>query len=234
MRALLVFPFALSLALSLAFTASCLRQTEFQCTTDTQCGPNGTCQSVSASVGYCSFPDSECGQRFGASAGQYANQCVGMQPGGDSSVTIDGRMIDAPPAARCPANFMALPNDATNPHRYRKLAANANWDTQRQACLALSANAFLAVPNDATELTGLFMLAGNVPFWVGIDDRAVEGMYIQSTGGAATFLPWAAGQPDNAGGGGGEDCVLATGTTISDESCTGGGASQPGVCECVP
>jgi Lectin C-type domain len=233
MRALLLFPFALSLALN----TSCLRQTEFQCTADAQCGPTGSCQSVGASVGYCSFPDSECGLRFGESAGPYANQCVGMQPGKDDGGVTDGRpmpMIDAPPPAVCPANFVALPNDATNPNRYRKVpTANANWDTQRQACVGLSAKAFLAVPNDATELTGLFMLAGNAPFWVGIDDQATEGAYIQVTGGAAPFLPWATGQPDNAGGGQGEDCVLATGTTISDEKC-GGGSSYAAVCECVP
>jgi hypothetical protein len=147
---------------------------------------------------------------------------------------IDGRMIDGPPAAVCPADFMALPNDAANPHRYKRLPSNANWDTQRVACSALSARAFLAVPNDATELAGLSMLAGNVPFWVGIDDRVTDGAYVQASGGAATFLPWAAGQPDDAGGGGGEDCVRGTGTTLSDEPCTGGGSNYPAACECVP
>ena len=230
MRALLLLPFTLPLALN----ASCLRQTEFNCATNAQCGPSGTCQLVGASVGYCSFPDSECGQRFGESAGPYANQCVGMQGGGDSGITIDGRMIDGPPAAVCPADFVALPNDATNPHRYKKLPNNGNWDTQRQACIALSAKAFLGVPNDPIELTGLFMLANNMPFWVGIDDRTTEGAYVQVNGGTATFLPWAAGQPDNGGGGQGSDCVLGTGTTISDEGCTGGGSSYPAVCECGP
>ena len=39
---------------------------------------------------------------------------------------------------------------------------------------------------------------------------------------------------DRGGTGGGEDCVRGTGTTLSDEPCTGGGSTYPAVCECVP
>jgi hypothetical protein len=206
-------------ALACSLGAGCLRQTEFRCTTNEQCNPGGTCQSVGA-VGYCSFPDAECGQRFGDLAGPYANQCVGE---GDAGI-----------GGACPVEYTALPNDAANPHRYRRAPQSLSWDAQRAFCAQTSPQAYLAVPDNATELAGLFMVAGNTPFWVGIDDRATEGTYLQAAGGPATFLPWALGQPNNAGGGEGQDCVRATGTTISDDACTGTGASAPAACECVP
>jgi hypothetical protein len=220
--ALLLLPFSLGLSLG----AACLRQTEYHCTSNNQCGAGGTCQVV-GSVGYCAFADSECGQRFGDSAGPYANKCVGEQ-GGDAG-------IDTPPAATCPVEYMALPNDAANPHRYRRAPQNLNWDAQRAFCTSTSPKAYLAVPDSVVELTGLYMLAGNTSFWVGIDDRTTEGMFVLASGGPApATLPWANGQPDNAGGGGGQDCVAGTATTISDEDCTGGNANRPAVCECVP
>jgi hypothetical protein len=227
MRALLLIPFTLPLALN----ASCLRQTEFNCTTNAQCGPSGTCQLVGAAVGYCSFPDSECGQRFGESAGPYANQCVGTQGGGDGGVTIDGRMIDGPPASGCPAGFNALPSAPANTHRYMKVPQNKNWNDQAAFCTQASpTSAYLAVPNDAEELAALFTLAGGTdPFWVGISDTAMEGIYVMLRGGTATFLPWAMNQPT----GDAEDCVAATGTNFSDEKC-GGGTTRPAICECEP
>jgi hypothetical protein len=227
MRALLLLPFTLPLALN----ASCLRQTEFNCATNAQCGPSGTCQLVGASVGYCSFPDSECGQRFGESAGPYANQCVGMQGGGDGSITIDARMIDGAPVSGCPASYTALPNAPTNTHRYMRVPQDKNWNEQVAFCMQTSpATAYLAIPNDAEELTALFTLAGNAPFWIGISDTATEGTFVTVRGATATFLPFAV-PPD---GGTTENCVAATGTNFSDEKCTGGGSNRPAVCECEP
>jgi len=110
-------------------------------------------------------------------------------------------------------------------------ATSANWATQLAACSALSARAYLAVPNDATELMGIATVAAAAIFWVGIDDRVTEGQYVQASGGLATFLPWATGQPD---GGTQENCVGATSTTISDELCSGATSSRPAVCECAP
>lgn len=222
------------LLISLVSSAACLRQTEFRCATNDQCGPNGTCETV----GYCSFPDSECGRRFGDSAGTYANKCVGGTPGGDGSVIIDSAppIIDGP-AATCPANFADLPGAPAGGHKYRKVPTDGNWDTQRMACVQLSAKAYLAVPDDAAELMGLAMVSGGAtPFWVGLDDKATEGTFIKVLGGVATFLPWAttpAQQPD---GGTGENCVTGIALTISDERCSGGGGAsvRPAVCECEP
>ncbi len=208
----------------------CLPRTEFRCMTNDQCNPGGTCQPV----GYCSFVDSACesGQRFGELAGPVAGQCVGEQGGGDGG--IDGPPGDGP-AAGCPADYMPLAGGPAG-HIYKKAPQNLNWTGQFDFCRGTSARAYLAVPNDVTELMNLHALAAGT-FWVGINDRVVETVYVEpETGGTATFLPWAAGEPDNGGGGGsgGEDCVAATATTISDEACAGGGSNRPAVCECNP
>lgn len=212
--------------LPLTLCAACLRQTEFRCATSDQCGPGGTCEAV----GYCSFPGAEC-QRFGESAGPYANQCVGAQ-GGDAG--IDAPPGDAP-AVGCPGNYAPLPNAPDNLHRYRRAPENLTWDAQRTFCAQTAPNAYLAIPNDVGELAGLATVAVTTPFWVGVHDQMTEGTFITVRGDPATFLPWAAGQPDNNAGGMGEDCVAATPTTISDERCTGGGNDlRPAICECEP
>jgi hypothetical protein len=103
-----------------------------------------------------------------------------------------------------------------------------SWINQDNFCRTTSSRAYLAVPDDATELTNLHALAGGT-FWAGIHDTITEGTFVKLPANtAATFLPWAAGQPDNVGG---EDCVAAASTTFSDAMCQ---AFLPAVCECEP
>ena len=71
----------------------CLRQTEFQCASDSECA-GGSCSTAPNSVMYCSFSDPQCGERFGSQAGAYANQCVGGV--GIDAGTIDGKRDSAP------------------------------------------------------------------------------------------------------------------------------------------
>ena len=219
---------------SLALGAGCLRSTEFRCMTNEQCGPTGTCQQTVG--GYCSFPDTRCPDgRYGDSAGPYAGKCVGDQ-GGGGDASIDAAPIDAP-AVACPADFAPLNGAPAGSHVYKRLPTNANWATQHDACTALAGKTYLAVPDDAAELTGIAGVAQVTPFWVGVDDRATEGTYVRSNDlMPATFKPWDAanGEPDNPGGGGGQDCVASTATLFSTEDCTGGAANRPAVCECEP
>jgi hypothetical protein len=214
------------LLLPLSLSAACLRPTEYQCTANSQCTPAGVCQT---DVGYCSFSDSACesGQRFGASAGPHANQCVGEQAGVDAG--IDAPMTDAPPAA-CPADYAPMTGGNAN-HVYKKAPGNLGWVQQDDYCRSTSTRAHLAVPDNAAELTALQGLATGT-FWVGINDRVTEGTFVKSSGGPATFLPWAGGEPDNGGPNPGQDCVAAMATTISTEVCDGGGANRPAACEC--
>jgi hypothetical protein len=159
-------------------------------------------------------------------SGPLSGECVGeiaMPPG-------DGPPIDGP-AAGCPADYAPLAGGSPG-HVYRKAPNSLDWVAQNDFCRTTSLSAYLAVPDDATELMNLHTLAGGT-FWVGVNDLVTEGTYAKVTGGTATFLPWAAGQPDDAGGAG-QDCVAATATSFSDEDCTGTGANRPAVCECEP
>lgn len=77
------------------------------------------------------------------------------------------------------------------------------------------------------------MLAGSMPFWIGVTDMATEGTFIEiGSGNAAPFLTWGMGQPDNDGN---QDCVLATSGIMFDEICIDpSGNGYTGVCECEP
>jgi hypothetical protein len=215
----------LALVAAAAAVAGCLRNTEFRCTSNSECGAGGACEMV----GYCSVPDPACvgtGRAYGESAGQnLASTCVpvGMTgPGPDAGVDA---AIDAPPAAGCPPSYMEV---AGSLHRYRALA-NVSWDEAAAACRQASADAYLAIPDDAAELVNLATVA-TAPFWIGLDDKAAEDTFVTQKGAVATFTPWQMDQPDDDQPG--EDCVSAvSGTEITDERC---GGRKAAVCECEP
>lgn len=197
--------------------AGCLRSTAFTCTEDDDCGAQGICEAI----GYCSVPNADCGgtgRSYSDSAGrELANTCV-LDPGGDppGDAAISG----------CPASYVAL--DGAE-HRYQALVASS-WDAARTACRQTSTTAYLAVPDDAAELASLAAIATMQPFWIGIDDRAQPDVFVTQTGAAASFLPWAANQPDQSRPR--KECVAAvSAAAIATERC---GVLQVAVCECEP
>ena len=201
--------------LVVALAAGCLRDTEFHCMTDTQCGSDGRCE---ATTGFCSVPDANCvlGRRYAAFSGAYTNQCVMMVDAG----------IDT--GRGCAPSFSALPG--VPGHLYYLFTTPSDFTTQRTACAAQGGTTYMAIPDDAAELQALVTLAAQPAVWVGIDDLIVEGNYLTVRGQPATFLPWAAGQPDNAPPG--EDCVAALAAgTLDDQQCS---SSLRAICECEP
>ena len=110
------------------------------------------------------------------------------------------------PGIECPADYAPLPG-APAGHVYLKAPESGQWHELYSRCWLQSWSpsetyqSYLAVPNDATELMGLFVLAGQSLFWVGIDDQGTEGVFMSAemsqtvVPGSATFLPWAAGEP---------------------------------------
>jgi hypothetical protein len=99
----------------------------------------------------------------------------------------------------------------------------------------MSDGAYLAIPDNAAELMAITTAAAAARTWIGIEDQQTEGTYVTVKGSAATYLPWntATGEPDNPGGGGGEDCVsaLMATPTIATDRCN---LTYPAVCECEP
>lgn len=209
------------LVLAAAASAGCLRTTEFKCVQDTDCGATGVCEAV----GYCSFPSSACattGRSYGDSAGQgLSNSCVpgNNNPGGDAGT--DGSM-----SAGCPSPYAAVAGSA---HLYKRLP-NTTWYDARSDCKLTSASAYLAVPDDATELMNLATAAEGPPFWVGIDDQAVKGSFVTQKNAPATFLPWEPGEPDQSNPP--MECVSAVSATqIATDKCY---TMMTAVCECEP
>ena len=74
-------------------------------------------------------------------------------------------------------------------------------------------------------------LAATNVFWVGITDAATENTFLTVKGTAQTFLPWAAGAPDN--GPPPENCVeiVSASSQINDERCS---TQLTAICECEP
>jgi hypothetical protein len=212
----------------IAIAASgCLRTTAYHCDSSDQCGAGGTCQS---SVGFCSFADPECGQRFGPQAGQYANTCVTPEQGIDAAIDSKIPMIDGPPGSHCPTGYNTIPN-GTAGHRYKLSPLNDTWMQQVTACG--SQFTYLAIPNDPTELGALDTFIGLEPdYWVGIGDAGAEGTFVTVKGDPATYLPWQAPAPDNSGPGP-ENCVdvITAAAMFDDSKCN---IQFAAICECDP
>jgi hypothetical protein len=138
---------------------------------------------------------------------------------------------DAPVTSGCPAGFASIAG-GQGAHRYKLINSTDDWSEQRGKCAAMSSSAYLAIPDDATELGAIATLSAASASWVGISDTATEGAFVTVKGVAATFLPWDGGQPDNAGPQG-EDCVMiqTSSSKLRDEKC---GTKYRAVCECEP
>lgn len=214
-----------------AATSGCLRQTEFRCNNNAECGATGVCEPQ----GYCSFFDSSCPgsqQRFADSAGPFASSCVGGQTGDDGGPDDGpGDDGDGPPPTGCPPDYIDLPGVTTG-HKYKLQANPQNWSGHHNSCVASApGKAYMAVPDDAGELMAMSTAAGQPIFWVGITDAQTENTFLSSKREPQLFLPWETGAPDDSGPG--EDCVSATAAaqTINDERCN---TQYVALCECEP
>lgn len=214
-------------ALLLLLLAGCLRTTSYTCHDDGACGANGKCEST----GYCSIPDEQCGRRYDSSAGSLAGTCVGGAmvdaPTSDAHAT-DAHAIDAAPFCD-PQLFVEIPG-GTAGHRYRKIEVAHKWDDQKIGCAGAMGHAYLAIPNDAAELTALATYLAPT-FWIGLHRMGSSQNFetVLNPPTAAPYTPWQGGSPT---GGSQNDCVAAVSSTeIQTDSCTPS-TQFPAVCEC--
>lgn len=149
---------------------------------------------------------------------------------GCGNVVDDAPPVDGP-AVGCRRPEYGPLSGGTTGHVYLKGTSVELWHTAADACVATGPRAYLAVPDNAGELTALRTLAG-ATFWVGIHDRppGAEGAFVTlPMDTPVKFEPWVPGEPDNVGE---QDCVTATATTISTEACDA--AARVYLCECEP
>lgn len=212
----------------LSWSVGCLRSTEFHCTGDSECS-GGVCEST----GYCSFTDMACssGRRYGDLSGAHSNECVGSTGGMvDASIDGMGSGSGSGSGSGCPSTYATITGGGT--HQYRKLTA-AQWNAQKSSCAADGSNAYLAIPDDMTELVAITTLSASARTWIGINDQATEGVYQTVKMANATYLPWDTGNGEPNDTPGGQDCVAAkmSSPLIETDKC---GDVYVAVCECEP
>jgi hypothetical protein len=203
-----------------ASLVSCVKTTAFQCEGDRSLcsGTGARCEAD----GFCSIPAASCasGFQYSDTAGDLAGTCVGGDPTPDGP-TSDGPISDGP--ADCGADFAPLTGGNAG-HTY-KVLASADGIAQQAACV--TSGAYLAIPDDATELGAVVGLAGDVDIWIGVNDRTTEGEYREVLANTIyTALPI----EDGTGNQTNQDCVGSKdGTTLETDNCDG---SRVAVCEC--
>ncbi len=208
---------------------SCVKTNAFRCDGDSSVctGDGARCETD----GFCSVSSARCttGQEYSDTAGDLAGTCVGGEPTPDGP-TPDGPQGDGPPSdgppSGCNAGFVALAAGGNPNHKYKLITVAADWLTQ-QNTVCVTANSYLAIPDDAGELGGLFGLAVAADLWVGVSDRITEGEYREVLNNTIY-----ASLPISEGGGNqnGQDCIAtANGTTLDTEDCNG---NRVAVCEC--
>ncbi len=86
-----------------------------------------------------------------------------------------------------------------NGHTYM-LLSEENWTSSEAEAVALGGH--LVTINDAAEDSWVYNTFGNWngsprSIWIGLNDEAVEGVFVWVSGQTATYSNWAPGQPDN-------------------------------------
>jgi hypothetical protein len=140
---------------------------------------------------------------------------------------IDGKVdaaVDSPIDAasfNCSSSYAIITGGQVG-HRYRFVNTPKEWVAMHDSeCVAT--NGYLAIPNDAGELTAIATLAGGGTSWLGVSDRLTEGVFDDVLGNPYAALPLSNNGP-------GRDCVATKdSTSLEIENC---GNNHPAVCEC--
>jgi hypothetical protein len=98
-----------------------------------------------------------------------------------------------------PAGAAVIDTDTFMGHTYYLLDGKP-WIDQEAEAITLGGH--LVTINDAAENTWVWDRFGTPPagLFFGLNDLAVEGNWVWASGEAVTFIPWRAGEPNNANG----------------------------------
>jgi hypothetical protein len=120
-------------------------------------------------------------------------------------------------------------------HKYFFCTTNRSWTVARAVCQAegMDLAAVTTAEEDAWAATKALGYKDINGWFFGLTDQAVEGTFVWTTGETFSYKNWESGEPNNVGGGAGEDCVsiisYQKNKKWNDLSCTG--ALFPYICE---
>jgi hypothetical protein len=154
-----------------------------------------------------------CGRiSFDPITGQGSNTPVDAPPDGPTDGPPGDAMVRACQSDNRYVGAAGLANT------YREATALVSWDAARADCIADEADLWV-VENTTEQLA----FTGD---WTGITDVAAENVWRKVDGTVATFLPFAAGEPDGADI---ENCIRTDVSGFEDRDC---GDARDYVCEC--
>jgi hypothetical protein len=180
--------------------------------------------------GYALFVLSACGRLGFESTEQVsadANEPLvtatrGTLDNGIGNVLVDAPQLDAP-ALVCAASYTLVAGTS-----FYRVGAATSWTEAEAACESDGVGMHLAVIADFVEQQKIEgFVGGMLDTWIGVTDRKTDNTFLDVTGGATTYLPWAANFPNFAGAG----CVFLdpAARKYHDGACT---QLLEYVCEC--
>ena len=152
---------------------------------------------------------------------------MGEQDAGNPADTPPDAAIGSAAPADAPLACAATYNLISSTSRYRVAPADT-WVNAEKACEADGFGMHLVlIANYAEQQKIEGYVGGTALSWVGISDRKTNDTFLDVSGAAATYLPWAATYPSFAGPG----CVILdpVSRNYTDGDCT---QALAYVCEC--
>ncbi len=127
-------------------------------------------------------------------------------------------------------------HEAVNPANNHRYVAYVTTSWNAAEATAVAAGGHLATLNDAEENAWIQANFGTIGgtdrrSWIGINDAAIEGVMVWSSGETVTYTNWNPGEPNN--GGAGEDYVefLGSNGKWNDLNLAGAGLAHIGIAE---
>lgn len=152
--------------------------------------------------------DDKCSRKFYFMC-EYSKQSRSSQQQRSTSTNVQ---------SSCSSGFERKRDSNGKYHCLKLVKSSKSWDDSRRYCQSLGAR--LAIPYDyASNQAIRSVLKSYHRVWIGVNDRAREGNWVDLTGNNARYKNWGRGEPNNYRGG--EDCVQLRGNGYwNDDKCS--------------